>query len=437
MTSIEPIGEGEYWDLTVKGYGNYIAEGLVNHNSGKSRTGAEAVREFCLGREWGIDQPEVALVGKRLEDVRVTMVENTLLKVLPPGAVAQWNRGSCELWLTNGVYMRGYSSEAAENIRGPNLVLAWADEVSSWKDANRSPAAEYTTTSNLRNALRIEDGDWVPRLIATTTPKPVNVLRNVDPDDELNPGVGLYDDPHTVVSNMSTLDNVEHLSPHFIRTVVEPLRGTRLFRQEILGELMDAALGALWSIELVEQMTVDEATPHMAGAGLRTVVIGVDPSIDGGRGDECGIVVAGLAFDGAAYVLADLSARCAAPEWAQIVKEAAVEWKADAVIAESNQGGELVSAVLTRDAVNLPVIEVHAKRGKILRAEPVALLSDRGMFKLAGDFPKLTRQMKTFTGNEPGEDSPDRLDAMVLAALHLLPPDNYRDLVKVKRGRRR
>ncbi len=411
---------------------------MGGRGSGKSRTGAEAVREFLLGREWHIPTPEVALVGKRLDDVRVTMVQNTLLQVLPPGSVTNWNRASVELTLSNGVYIRGYSSEAPQNLRGPNLVLAWCDELGTFVDADRAPSALDTTMSNLNNALRIDDeGTWRPKLIVTTTPRPVRVLRNPDPSDEENRGPGLYDDPSTVVSNMSTLENIENLSQHFLDNVVAPLEGTRLYDQEILGILQDAALGALWTPELIEEMTDDKLAPEMDAGGLRSIVIGVDPSVDGGRGDECGIVVAGLGWNGRAYVLEDLSCRVPSPQWSQVVKMAAKKWDVDAVVAESNQGGELVTSVLLRDAVNLPVVEVHAKRGKALRAEPVALLSDRGLVRFAGEFPRLTTQMKTWEGNAPGQDSPDRLDAFVYAMLWLLPVDGLSDMVKVKRGRTR
>lgn len=409
---------------------------MGGRGSGKSRTGGEAVREYALGREWHIDQPYMALIGKRLDDVRVNMVENTLLQIIPRNAVRKWNRGSCELWLTNGVYMRGFSSESPENIRGPNFVLAWGDEYASWVDANRSPAAEHTTLSNLRMGLREDDaGTWVPRLILTTTPKPVLGLRNIDPTDEMNPGLGIYDMPETVVSNMSTMANAHNLSPHFLKTVVEPLRGTRLFEQEVEGKLMGLAVGALWSPELLDQMRVPPVRESRRSDMLRRVVVGVDPSVNAGLSDECGIVVAGLGFDGNAYILEDCSVRAPASKWSRVVLDAARRWGADSIVVEANQGGELVADVLGRDDTHPRIREIHAKKGKRLRAEPVALVSDRGELKLAGEFPRLEHQMKTFIGNDDSrEDSPDRLDAMVYAVLELKPTGGISNLITVKRS---
>lgn len=404
--------------------------------SGKSRTGAEAVREYCLGRQWNQSNPYFALVGKRLDDVRVNMVENTLLKVLPPGSVRKWNRATVELWLHNGVYLRGFSSAEPENCRGPNLVGAWVDEFAVFEDSDRSPAADSTTLSNLKMALRDSDGGtWKPRMIMTTTPKSVAGLRNIDPDDELNPGIGIYDDPSTVVSNMSTLANIDNLSPHFLEQVVKPLEGTRLYEQEVLGHLIDASLGALWSPELIDRMFVPPSYPAIQGRGFQMIVIGVDPSVNEGMGDECGIVVSGLANDGNAYILNDLSKRCPAREWATIVGEACRDYGADAIVVETNNGGELVTEVMGRDYPNLPIVDIHAKRGKKLRAEPVSLLSERGKVRLAAPrtaLAKLTHQMKTWTG-EDGEDSPDRIDAAVYSILYLLPPYDVESLIKVRR----
>lgn len=401
---------------------------IGGRGSGKSRTGAEAVRELLFGREWVTDTPKVMLVGQTLESVRLDMVENTLLQVLPEGSVITWNRGPCELWvdLGNGktAFLKGYSSEAARKLRGPNVHLAWCDEIATWTDAKRSPNADSTTWSNMKFAVRLDDGGtWTPRIIATTTPKSVGLIRNVDENDPENPGKGLHDDPNTVISNMSTLDNIENLSSHFFRTVIEPLKGTRLYDQEVMGLLMDEALGAQWSDELVRKMTRPRTWPQHQGRGLKRIVIGVDPSIGAGLGDECGIVVCGMANDGCAYVLEDLSIRAKASVWCQVVAEAFERYGAAAVVVEVNQGGELVEETLGRYAPNLPVVSVFAKVGKQVRAEPVALLSDRDRVRFADEaeapmFARLQHQMKTWDGEGP---SPDRLDAFVYAILYLMP----------------
>ncbi len=388
--------------------------------SGKSRTGGEATREFLLNREWG-ENPRWALVGQTLSDVRINMVENTLLQILPPGSVLQWNRSTCELWLRNGAYLKGYSSDAPRLLRGPNFHGAWADELATWTDADRAPGAIDTTLSNLKMALRAQDGGrWVPRLIATTTPKAVKILRNPDPSDIQNPGPGLYDDPMTVISHMSTYANQDNLASHFIDGVVAPLKGTRIYEQEVLGKLMDEALGALWTAEQIEEIRVHPTVPELHGGGFMAKVLSIDPSVGKGLGDECGMIVAGKARDGRCYIIADRSMRGDPSAWTRAAAAICREFGVDAVVAEINQGGELVKGNLRRGGVMVPIHGVWARKNKRLRADPVAVLTDAKKVKLAGHFEKLERQMRTW---DPENDrvSPDRLDAMVYAVSFLMP----------------
>ena len=430
--------------------------------SGKSRTGAEGTSEMLLGREW-TEAPRWALVGQTLDSVRIDMVENTLLEVLPPSTVHNWNRNSCELWVwvpaarspvhaswdrpKHLAYLKGYSSEAPRKLRGPNFHGGWFDELATWKDANLSPQANGSTYSTAMMAMRAHDNHtWTPRVIGTTTPKAVRLLRNPDPDDPNNPGPGIYDDPGTVVASMSTLANTRHLSQHYVDRVIRPLKGTRLWSQEVEGELITATLGALWTLELIDGMRspqfstvtnrqILQPETVISLLGLKRIVIGVDPSIGGGTGDECGIVLAGIDQDGAAWILEDLSARVPAAKWCRIIQKAYDRWGADAVVVETNQGGELVEETLGRYAPNLPVQSVWAKKGKALRAEPVALLSDGGRVRMAGKFPTLSGQMATW---KEGMDSPDRLDAMVYSILYLIPPREGLDsLVTIHRGKTR
>lgn len=409
--------------------------------SGKSRTGAEGTKEQILGRTW-TDRAVWALVGQTLDAVRVNMVENTLMQVLPPGSIHRWNRGVVELTLSNGAFLKGFSSAAPRKILGYNFHGAWVDELATLDDADRSPSAMHTTWSNLVLAMRGHDNHtWKPRIIGTTTPKAVRLLRNLDPNDPENPGPGIYDAPTTVVSRMSTLDNIHNLPEHFILAAVKPYEGTRLYAQEVEGELLDLAVGAQWSAELIAQMKGTAGlvySPHYCEAqagGYRRIVIGVDPSVGEGIGSECGIVVAGLCQDGRGYILADLSKRCPPREWARLVSLAAKAWNADSVVAEVNHGYELVTAVLNQYDPSLPVRKVVGKRSKMLRAEPVALLSDQDRLRIAAEdgAPKLCFQMTTWEG-DPKQDSPDRLDAMVYAALDLLRPANIGDLVTFLRS---
>lgn len=418
-----------------------VADWLVwllmgGRGSGKSRTGAEATRELILGRRWKTEPPRWALVGQTLDAVRIDMVENTLLQVLPKGSVRRWNRGTCELWLSNGAYLKGYSSEAPRKLRGPNFHGAWADELATWKDADKSPAVD-STFSNLKLATRAEDGGtWKPRIVATTTPRPVTLLSNPDEADPMNPGPGVHDDESTVVTSMSTLANIENLPQHYIDTVVNRLIGTRLYDQEVLGLLVDAVIGAQWTHELIDRMIRPPHYPEAQGGGFRRITIAVDPSVGAGLGDECGIVVSALASDGCAYVLEDASKRCAPPEWVKIIDRMFRKYQAESVVAEVNHGFELVTETIGRYAPNLPVRPILAKRNKVIRAEPVALLSDQDRVRFAGSrdsFPDLIRQLTTFDGTG---DSPDRLDAFVYSILDLLPVETGAgDLVSVGRTR--
>lgn len=406
---------------------------MGGRGSGKSRTGAEATRELLLERRWRYEAPVWGLVGQTLDTVRVVMVENTLLPCLPPGALRRWNRNNCELYLTNGAFLKGFSSEVPDKIRGWNLHGSWADELSSWADADKA-TAEDSTWSNLKLATRAHDGHtWMPRIIATTTPKPKRILRNPDPADPAHPGLGIHDDPTTVVTSMSTLANLANLPAHYIATVVDPLVGTRLYDQEVLGQLVDEVLGAQWSYELVKQMERPALFHETRAGGLQRIVIGVDPSVGSGHGAECGIVVVGLAQDGRAYILEDCSKRCRPEEWVRIVSAAFQRWSASAVVVEVNHGADLVAETIGRYAPNLPIVEVRGKVGKMLRAEPVAVLSVNDRVRFSGPpgaFSELQRQMRTWDGSG---DSPDRLDAMVYGVLYLLPPGGIEELISIRR----
>lgn len=417
---------------------------MGGRGSGKSRTGAEAVRELLLGRQWTV-RPRVALVGQELDSVRIEMVENTLLPVLPPGAVAKWNRNKVELYLRPnrrlpfGAYCQGYSSERSRKLRGPNFHLAWCDELATWTDADKAPSTD-STWSNLKFATRARDGLWLPRIIATTTPRPVRILRNPNPDDPLHVGPGIHDDPTTVVSSMSTLDNLAHLPEHYLATVVRPLEGTRLYDQEVLGHLIDAVLGALWTHEDIDAMLVPPgwATGARSG-GLERIVIGVDPSVGAGLGDECGIVVMGLGADRCAYVLEDASIQGDPATWSRQLLKVYKRWNANYCVAEVNHGYALVSEVIGRYAPNVPVKPVTGKKSKRLRAEPISTLSagpvaENNRVFIATPRSKaraLITQMTTWDGSG---DSPDRLDAMVYAGLEILQPGGVDDLVSVIRG---
>lgn len=412
---------------------------MGGRGSGKSRCGAEAIRELLFGTRWTIKNVRVAFVGRTLTAVRQEMFLNTFIEILPPGCILAWRSQVCELVIalpSGGIAtINGYSADAPDTVRGPNIHLAWADEIAAWNDADRGIAVPGTAFSNLNYTLRAKATDangneWRPRLIATTTPKSVRLLRNKKPD-HIDPGLGLADAPQCVVSSMSTLDNLANLAPSFYETSIEPYIGTRLFRQEVQGELMDEAVGAEWSADLIDKMYRPPAYVEAQAGGLYDVVIGVDPAtIDDPENAEHGIVVSGLAEDGNAYALEDATMRGRPSEVCDKIAELVEYWGASRIVVEVNNGGAWVTDNLGRAYPHLAhrIVSVWAKKGKKVRAQPVALLSDKGRVFLAGSFPELEHQMMNYTGDRPDHTgkrkagpSPDRLDAFVYSIIALLP----------------
>ena len=402
---------------------------MGGRGSGKSTTWTRAILEFLFGRQWYAD-PKGALVGPTLESVRLDMVERTLLPLLPPWSIVTWRRTTVDLLIrlapTPGAkvaHLKGYSSETPGRLRGPNLHFAACDEIAVWKDADRSPQAVDTTWSNLVLAVREQDRSWRPRIVCATTPRAVRLLRNHDDGTERNPGPGLHDSPLTVVSTMSTMDNLHNLAPDFYETSIAPLEGTRLYSQEVDGNLIEAVAGALWSPEQVDDMVDAAMTPEtLKELGVIEVVVGVDPAVGGGT---TGIVVCYLAADGVVWVVEDCSTSGDSTVWGPEVIKAARRHGAHRVIPELNQGHDLVIKVLQAESASLfrvPIQGVWAKEGKTVRAEPVANLSRRGRVRFCGTagFSQLWSQMRQWTG---AGESPDRLDAMVYSILSLLPVD--------------
>jgi phage terminase large subunit-like protein len=291
------------------------------------------------------------------------------------------------------------SAANPEALRGPQFDGAWSDELAKWRRCREA-------WEMLQFCLRLGED---PRQIVTTTPRDNDVLREI------------LDAPGTVATRAGTAANRANLAPGFVERLEARHGGTWLGRQELDGELVEAVEGALWRPSEIDAARV-EAAP-----ALERIVVGVDPPAGSGRGaDECGIVVAGIAPAARAaerrvYVLADESAGGLGPEgWARRVAAAFERWGADRVVAEVNQGGDMVAAVLRQAAPALPVRAVRATRGKRARAEPVAALYEQGRVHHAGRFPALEAQMCRFAGTGA---SPDRMDALVWAITALAEDD--------------
>jgi predicted phage terminase large subunit-like protein len=296
----------------------------------------------------------------------------------------------------NGAMAYTYSAEEPDRLRGPQHDAAICDELASW----RAPQ----TWDMLQFGLRLGQH---PRCLIASTPKPVRLLREILAREGRD----------VVVTRGTTHENRANLAPGFFQSIVSRYEGTRLGRQELEAELLTDTPGALWTWQTLENCRRQRA-PDLA-----RIVVAIDPAVSSREGsDETGIIVAGKDNNGRGYILEDLSGRFQPAEWARIAIGAYYEHSADRVIAEVNQGGEMVEATLRTVDANIPYTKVHASRGKYTRAEPVAALYEQGKVHHVGTFPQLEDQLTSFVpdGDRARMGSPDRVDALVWAATELL-----------------
>ncbi|MDE2435559.1 MAG: DNA-packaging protein [Sphingomonadales bacterium] len=371
---------------------------MAGRGFGKTRAGAEWVRAVAESDP----DARIALVGASLAEARSVMVEGKsgLLAIAPYKLRPLFEPSKRLLTWPTGAQAMLYSAGEPESLRGPQHSHGWCDEIAKWDASGGRAEAAW---DNLQLGLRLGRN---PRLVATTTPRAVALLKR------------LLDNGEVVVTRGSTYDNRTQLPPGFVTTVKREYGKSMLGRQELDGELIADIEGALWTRALLEACR----EPAASSAALRTV-IGVDPPASSG-GDACGIVVCALGEDGVARVLADCSVEKASPEkWARVVAKAAAAWNADRVVAEANQGGAMVASVLRAADVALPLKLVHASTGKTARAEPVAALYEAGRVRHCGQFPALEDELcGLIAGGRyegPGR-SPDRADALVWALTELV-----------------
>jgi phage terminase large subunit-like protein len=368
---------------------------LGGRGAGKTRAGAEWVRAFA--RDEGGAAARIALIGETLADARSVMVEGVsgLLAVHPPEARPLYEPSKRQVTFASGAVAQIFSADDPDSLRGPQFSAAWCDELCKW----RKPGEAWDM---LQFALRL---GMRPRQVVTTTPRPTKLLK------------ALLADPLTAVTRVSTHANEANLAPSFLEAIVGRYRGTRLGRQELDAEILEDRADALWPRALIERARVRVAPE------LRRIVVAVDPpAASGPQADACGIVVAGVSEEGRGYVLADCTRGQASPlAWARAVVRAYRRFAADRVVAEVNQGGELVEAVLRQIDPSVPVRAVRAMRGKFLRAEPVAALYEQGRVSHVGTLPELEDEMADFGPDGlSGGGSPDRVDALVWALTDLM-----------------
>jgi len=374
---IPPAGAWQYWLLKA------------GRGFGKTR----------VGGEWTIKQARehpgcrLALVAPTAADARDIMVEGEsgILTISPDGFMPLYEPSKRRLTWPNESQAALYSAEEPDRLRGPAHHYAWCDELAAWKNMR--------TWDMLMFGLRLGKD---PQVVITTTPRPIPIIKD------------LMKDPRCIVTGGSSYENKDNLSPKFLTDIVQKYEGTRLGRQELNAEILDDNPGALWHRDVIENLRVQKA-PQMV-----RIVVGVDPAVSGGEeSDETGIIVDGIAANGHGYTLADYTLRGSPLEWARAVVRAFNDWKADRVIGEVNNGGDLVEMNLRQVDRNIPFKSVHATRGKAIRAEPIAALYEQGKWHHLGAFPQLEDQLCEWMPNEPNQKSPDRLDAHVWAAVEL------------------
>jgi predicted phage terminase large subunit-like protein len=371
---------------------------------GKSRTGAEWVRSWAESGKVG----RIHLVARTSADVRDTMIEGEsgLLAISPPGRIPIWKPSLRKLIWPNSCVAETFSADEPDSLRGPQAEKAWADEVASWQ----YPEAWDMLMFGLRIGAR-------PQVIVTTTPRPIKLIKEIR---KL---------PTTVRTGGSTYNNRANLAPSFFTHIINRYKGTRLGRQEINGELLEDNPGALWNLTMIDNHRVKEA-PQM-----RRIVVAIDPPASSKtkstekkgdnvrESDEAGIIVAGIGIDGHGYVLADHSSIAKPEEWGRAAVKAYNDHEADRIIAETNQGGEMVEFVIRAIDKNVSYKAVHASKGKIVRAEPISALYEQGRIHHVGSFPALEDQMCDYNPLT-SKDSPDRMDAMVWAFTELMLADS-------------
>lgn len=371
---------------------------LAGRGFGKTRTGAETIRDWVCG-----DTPlsagrcsRIALVAETAADARDVMVEGEsgLLAVHPPDFRPTFQPSLRRVTWPNGAIATLYNATEPDQLRGPQHDAAWCDELAKWRYCQES-------WDQLQFGLRLGDH---PRSIVTTTPRPLPLIRR------------LVADPKVHVTRGATWDNAGNMPSSFISEIQDKYAGTRLGRQELEGEILDDIPGALWTRESIDLHRIKDDLPD-----FERVVVAVDPATSSEEGaDEHGIVVVGLARDqdgyARGYVLEDGTVKGQPEAWAKKAVNLYRKWQADKIVAEKNQGGEMVSSVIRAVDRSVPIKLVHASRGKYVRAEPISALYEQGRVHHVGRFDKLEDQMCLFSVDNfrtPAMGSPDRVDALV------------------------
>jgi len=358
---------------------------LAGRGAGKTRTAAEwiAWNASCFpDTRW-------AVVAPTFGDARDTCAEGEsgLVPILRDyKTMRNYNRSMGEIKLTNGSLIKLFSADEPDRLRGPQFHGAWCDELAAWRYPETYEQLQFT--------LRLGDQ---PQIIITTTPQPKKLIKELVAKD----------DGSVKLIRGNTFDNAKNLAPSALQQLRNRYEGTRLGRQELYAEVLEDTPGALWTLQMIEDCRVKDV-PDMA-----RVVVAIDPAATSNENsDETGIVVVGKGIDGRGYVLADRSCRSSPKAWAQRAIDAYDEFQASRIVGESNMGGDMIETIIHQLRPNIPYRGVVAKRGKVLRAEPVSALYEQGRVSHHGVFPELEEQMTSWVSDQ-ADFSPDRIDALV------------------------
>lgn len=395
------LPNGEIWTIWLI---------LAGRGFGKTRCGAETIIKWA--REGHCKR--IALIAEDSADARDVMVEGEsgIIACSPRDFKPKYEPSKRRLTWPNGAVATLFSAEDYDSLRGPQFDGAWCDELCKWRYAQEA-------WDNLMFGLRLGDH---PRVIVTTTPRPIRLLKDII----------LRSD--TAITKGNTRENLVNLAPPFVKAVIEKYENTRIGRQELNAEILDDVPGALWSRTMLDECRirpVDNLTPVTLPPLVR-IVVAVDPAKElGEAAAETGIIVVGKDAQGHGYLLEDVSLNGSPEEWGRRAVRALDEWDADMIVYEANQGGEMVAAVLRaaargmkeeqfRTADFVPLKAVHASRGKLVRAEPVSQLYEQKKVHHVGYFPELEDQLCEYTPEGNMGYSPDRMDALVWGISELM-----------------
>ena len=383
---IPPEGDWRYWTILAgRGFGKtFLASNVINERATKSK---------CIIAVCGQHGKDLKRV---IFDIGPSSIIQTANPTLQSFLRENYNKQDAMITYPNGSVVIGVSGDSPDSARGINSDLCVLDELAKYKDPEE-------TFTQLELGLRGADA----RMITITTPRPIQIIK-----DLYNNAVK-EQDPLYRVTLGSTFENKDNLDPKFLEAVKKRYQGTRIERQEIFGEILWESESALFSPEDIEAYRVEDHPE------LKRIVVAVDPAITAGeKSDSTGIIVAGLGYDGDAYILKNATMKGTPQQWATKVAELYRFYNADVCVAEKNQGGDMVKTTIQSFGGNIPVKLVTATRGKLVRAEPISLLFEQGRIHMVGNFPTLEQQMVEYDGSQ--KKSPDDYDSFIWACTELM-----------------